>query len=56
MFLLLPQTPQEDDKDKTKHLGLNLYVKNLDDSITDEGLTKIFEDFGELGSVKVEKD
>lgn len=31
----------------------NLYVKNLDESIDDEGLRAAFKDFGEISSVKV---
>ncbi|XP_044336644.1 polyadenylate-binding protein 3-like [Triticum aestivum] len=36
-----------------KFEGLNLYVKNLDDSINDLNLRGLFEFFGEIGSCKV---
>lgn len=37
--------------DKTE--GLNLYVKNLDDSITDDKLKELFSEFGTITSCKV---
>ncbi|TVU08003.1 hypothetical protein EJB05_41385 [Eragrostis curvula] len=36
--------------------GLNLYLKNLDDSINDEKLKKLFQEFGEVSSCKVMVD
>ncbi|XP_044336642.1 polyadenylate-binding protein 3-like [Triticum aestivum] len=39
-----------------KFEGLNLYVKNLDDSINDLNLRGLFEVFGEIGSCKVMVD
>ncbi|KAB7497814.1 Polyadenylate-binding protein 1 [Armadillidium nasatum] len=36
--------------------GVNLYVKNLDDSIDDDGLRRIFNAFGNITSVKVMKE
>ncbi|XP_037408983.1 polyadenylate-binding protein 3-like [Triticum dicoccoides] len=39
-----------------KFEGLNLYVKNLDDSINDLNLGGLFEVFGEIGSCKVMVD
>ncbi|KAK3134001.1 hypothetical protein QOZ80_6AG0543770 [Eleusine coracana subsp. coracana] len=36
--------------------GLNLYLKNLDDSINDENLKKLFQEFGEISSCKVMVD
>lgn len=39
-----------------KYQGVNLYVKNLSDNITDEKLTKLFSDCGEIMSAKVMVD
>ncbi|XP_051150811.1 polyadenylate-binding protein 2-like [Andrographis paniculata] len=39
-----------------KFQGLNLYVKNLDDSIDDEKLKELFSDFGTITSCKVMRD
>ncbi|XP_039009762.1 polyadenylate-binding protein 2-like [Hibiscus syriacus] len=36
--------------------GVNLYVKNLDDSIDDEKLTELFSEFGNITSCKVMHD
>lgn len=36
--------------------GVNLYVKNLDDQMTDEGLTELFDSFGTITSAKVMHD
>jgi len=36
--------------------GINLYVKNLDDEITDEGLRELFTPYGEIQSAKVMND
>lgn len=36
-----------------KYQGLNLYIKNLDDSISDEKLKELFSDFGTITSCKV---
>jgi polyadenylate-binding protein len=41
---------------KRKYQGLNVYVKNLDDSIDDEQLKKEFSAFGEITSAVVMKD
>ncbi|KAF2299630.1 hypothetical protein GH714_001275 [Hevea brasiliensis] len=39
-----------------KFEGLNLYVKNLDDSITDDKLKDLFSEFGTVTSCKVMRD
>nr|GMD89143.1 polyadenylate-binding protein 2-like [Ipomoea batatas] len=39
-----------------KYQGLNLYVKNLDDSIDDEKLKELFTEFGTITSFKVMRD
>lgn len=38
-----------------KFQGLNLYVKNLDDSVTDDKLKELFTEFGTISSCKVRK-
>lgn len=40
----------------TKYLGVNLYVRNLDDSITDEKLKEAFAPFGTITSARVMLD
>nr|TKW22624.1 hypothetical protein SEVIR_4G240800v2 [Setaria viridis] len=47
---------QERDSKVEKPQGTNLYLKNLDDSINDEKLKKLFEEFGEITSCKVMVD
>ncbi|XP_012482731.1 polyadenylate-binding protein 2 [Gossypium raimondii] len=39
-----------------KFQGLNLYIKNLDDSIGDEKLKKMFSEFGNITSCKIMRD
>ncbi|KAK0603174.1 hypothetical protein LWI29_002173 [Acer saccharum] len=39
-----------------KFEGLNLYVKNLDDSFTDDKLKELFSEFGTIASCKVMRD
>lgn len=39
-----------------KYQGVNLYVKNLDDSIDDEKLKELFAEFGSITSCKVMRD
>ncbi|XP_002510185.2 polyadenylate-binding protein 2 [Ricinus communis] len=39
-----------------KYQGVNLYIKNLDDSISDENLKELFSDFGMITSCKVMRD
>eukprot|EP01090_Pellita_catalonica_P023471 TRINITY_DN96_c0_g1_i1.p1 TRINITY_DN96_c0_g1~~TRINITY_DN96_c0_g1_i1.p1 ORF type:complete len:620 (-),score=123.67 TRINITY_DN96_c0_g1_i1:97-1956(-) len=39
-----------------KYQGINLYVKNLDDSVDEEKLKEVFSPFGEIQSVKIMSD
>ncbi|XP_040997988.1 polyadenylate-binding protein 2-like [Juglans microcarpa x Juglans regia] len=39
-----------------KYQGMNLYIKNLDDSINDEKLKEMFSEFGTITSCKVMRD
>ncbi|GAU39922.1 hypothetical protein TSUD_05140 [Trifolium subterraneum] len=39
-----------------KYQGVNLYLKNLDDSISDEKLEEIFSEFGTITSCKIMRD
>ncbi|KAL6001687.1 poly(A) binding protein Pab2 [Asimina triloba] len=39
-----------------KYQGVNLYLKNLDDSITDDKLREMFSEFGSITSCKVMRD
>merc|ERR1719217_465394 len=39
-----------------KHQGVNLYIKNLDDTTTDESLRALFETFGTITSASIAKD
>ncbi|XP_058725150.1 polyadenylate-binding protein 2-like [Vicia villosa] len=39
-----------------KYQGVNLYLKNLDDSISDEKLREIFSEFGTITSYKIMRD
>jgi polyadenylate-binding protein len=39
-----------------RYQGVNLYVKNLDDTVDDEGLKKHFEPYGKISSAKVMTD
>jgi polyadenylate-binding protein len=43
-------------ENQSKFKGVNLYVKNLDDTITDEKLREAFESFGTITSAKVMHD
>lgn len=36
-----------------RYQGVNLYVKNLDDTVDDEALRKHFESYGKITSCKV---
>jgi polyadenylate-binding protein len=38
-----------------RYMGINLYIKNLDDTIDDERLRKEFSSFGTITSAKVNK-
>jgi polyadenylate-binding protein len=40
----------------TKYQGVNVYVKNLDDTIDDDRLRQEFEKFGEITSAKIMRD
>merc|ERR1719181_2617661 len=39
-----------------KYQGVNLYVKNLDESLDDETFTKAFEQYGQITSCKIMRD
>lgn len=39
-----------------KYQGMNLYVKNLDDTITDDGFREIFAPFGTITSARIMRD
>jgi len=41
---------------RNTYQGVNVYVKNLDDSITDEQLSELFSKYGTITSAKVMKD
>ncbi|KAJ7516723.1 hypothetical protein O6H91_22G068600 [Diphasiastrum complanatum] len=47
---------QERKEKSEKFQGVNLYLKNLDDSIDDEKLREMFSEFGNIVSCKVMKD
>ena len=38
---------------ETKHAGVNLYIKNLDDQMDDTALRELFAPFGTVTSAKV---
>jgi len=46
-------TQRRDQDRKSKFLGVNLYVKNLDDTVTDEMLQQAFSPYGGITSAKV---
>merc|ERR1711988_712122 len=41
---------------ESSNKGVNLYVKNLDESVDDAGMKELFSPFGEITSVSVKKD
>jgi polyadenylate-binding protein len=43
-------------ENQTRYKGVNLYVKNLDDTISDDQIRKAFEEFGTITSAKVMRD
>lgn len=47
---------QQQQEKGERYQGVNLYVKNLDDSVDDEKLRELFEPFGPTSSVKVMRD
>jgi polyadenylate-binding protein len=43
-------------ENQARYKGVNLYVKNLDDTITDDKLREAFEEFGAITSAKIMRD
>jgi len=53
---LRSQYEKKRSENQNRYKGVNLYVKNLDDTITDDALRKAFEEFGTITSAKVMRD
>jgi len=43
-------------ENQARYKGVNLYVKNLDDTITDDQLREAFKEFGDITSAKIMRD
>lgn len=56
MNALRRQYEQRREENQARYKGVNLYVKNLDDAITDEQLRTRFAEFGQITSAKVMRD
>ena len=53
-MLLIEKIHEEKKQERhNRYMGINLYIKNLDDTIDDERLRKEFVSFGTITSAKV---
>eukprot|EP01071_Lankesteria_metandrocarpae_P006890 Lankesteria_metandrocarpae@DN4516_c1_g1_i1.p1 len=53
---LLRSKFDQDAEQRQKKLGVNLFIKNIHDSLDDKGLRELFEKFGTITSAKVMRD
>ncbi|GIX63119.1 polyadenylate-binding protein [Babesia caballi] len=54
--MLKAQYDSSSQEQRNKFMGVNLYIKNLDDSIDDAGLRDLFKQYGTVTSSKVMRD
>jgi len=58
-FIVLPHVPRKDQllrQDEKKKNYVNVYVKNLPETLTDDGFKAKFAEFGEITSAKIMRD